>query len=144
MSDKLMEKAQKKLKEGWIKSLMMIEVLAISEEAAKSSLENHVKKMGREKKTIVYKKEFKEIVRVENPLPPIKEAYSNVVELELVTENFETLVFLVMTYAPSSVEILEPVALNLEVGEAQGILNSIAEMLHRFASAGLGGVVINA
>ncbi len=142
--DKLEEKVKKKLKDGWIKSWMMIEVLAVTEEAAKSALEKHVERMEREDKTIVYKKDFKEIQKVESPQPNIKAAYSHVVELEVLTENYDKLVYLVMSYAPSSVEILEPEYIKMDAGEAQGILNSVAEMLHKFAAAGLGGVMINA
>ncbi len=144
MNEKLMEKVRKKLEEGWIKSWMMIEVLAVTESAAKSALEKHIKKMEREDKTIIFKKDFKKVIKVENPLPNIKEAYSHVVELELVTETFEKLMYLVMVYAPSSVEILEPENIKIDAGEAQSILNSIAEMIHRFAAAGVGGMVISA
>ena len=47
-----------------------------------------------------------------------------------------------MHYGPSSVEIIEPKMVNLKLGEAQGILNSIGDMLHKFVAAGVGGVVI--
>jgi hypothetical protein len=143
MDKKMEDQVKKKLKDGWIKSWMMIEVLAVDKETTKKSLEEHVKKMEREKKTIIFKKDFKEIQKLENPLPNIEEAYSNVVELELLTENFEKLVYLAMNYAPSSIEILEPEKIHIDMGEAQGIVVSVADMLHKFARAGVGGVVIN-
>lgn len=142
MDDKLTEKVNKKLKEGWIKSTMMIEVLAVTEEAAKESLEKHISRMEKEEKAIIYKKNFKKIDKVKNPIPRIKEAYSNVVELELLTQNYDKLVYMVMTYVPSSVEILEPGHIKMDMGEAQGVLNSIAELIHKFAAAGIGGVII--
>jgi hypothetical protein len=139
---KTMETVKKKLKDGWIKSWMMIEVLAVTEEAAKSALEKHTGNLEKENKTIVFNKKFHKITKVEDPTPNIKTAYSYVVELEMVTENYDKLVFLVMTYAPSSIEILEPKHLKIDSGEAQSILNSISEMMHKFAAAGLGGVMI--
>ncbi len=142
MDDKLTEKVNKKLKEGWIKSTMMIEVLAVTEEAAKESLEKHIDRMEKEDKALIYKKNFKKIDKVKNPLPKITEAYSNVVELELLTQNYDKLVYMVMTYVPSSVEILEPGHIKMDMGEAQGVLNSIAELIHKFAAAGIGGVII--
>jgi len=142
--EKIPENIQKKVKkDGWIRSWMMIEVLAVTENAAKSALEKHVEKMRREKKTIIYRKEFHEIKKVEKPIPQIETAYSNVVELELITETYDQLVYLVMNYGPSSIEILEPEKLQIDMGEAQSILNSLAEMIHKFVAAGIGGIVIN-
>ncbi len=142
MDKKLQERVEKKMKEGWIKLWMMIEVLAVTKETAKSSLENHVASMEKEDKTIVYKKDFKEIKKVEKPLKNIKVAYSNIVEIELVAENFDKLVYIIMNYAPTGIEILEPDKLSIDAGEAQGILTSIADLIHRFAAMGIGGVVI--
>ena len=142
MDKKLQERVEKRLKDGWIKSWMMIEVLAITKEATKSSLEKHVKSMEKEDKTIVYKKDFKEIKKVEKPIKNIEVAYSYIVELELIAENLDKLVYLVMNYAPTAIEILEPNKLTIDAGEAQGILTSIADIIHKFASMGIGGVVI--
>jgi len=58
------------------------------------------------------------------------------------TQNYDKLIYMVMTYAPSSVEILEPGHIKMDIGEAQGVLNSIAELIHKFAAAGIGGVII--
>jgi len=138
----LEEKVKKKLKEGWIKAWMMIEVLAVTEDAARSSLEKHVKRMESEDGVIIYTKKFHDIKKVENPLPRVSVGFSNVVELETVVKNFDKLVYLAMNYAPSSIEILEPGKIEIDAGEAQGIVNSIADLVHKFAAAGIGGVVI--
>ncbi len=137
------EKIAKKMKEGWIKSLMMIEVMAVSKEFAESALKKHIEKMEKEKKTIIYKKDFKETNKVKKPFPNIDVAYSQIVELELITETYEQLVVLAMNYGPSSIEILEPEHIKIDMGEAQGILNSIADVIHKFAARGSGGIIIN-
>ena len=142
MDEAMQEKVAKRLKEGWLKNWMMIEVLAVSAEAARSALDGHVAKLAKEEKTLVYAKKFGEIKRVENPLPTVPVGYTHVAELDLLTQDYETLVMLVMNYAPSSVEILEPDKIRMDMAEAQGILNSLSETLHKFAAAGLGGVVI--
>lgn len=142
MRDGSKEKVEKKLKEGWIKTWMMVECLAVTPEAAKSALKTHIRKMGNESKIIIYKEDFKDIKEVKGPFRNIEKAYSYVVEIELVSETFEKLVYLVMNYAPSALEILEPGKLTIDAGEAQGILNSISDMLHRFAAVGTGGVVV--
>lgn len=129
-------------KEGWIRSTMMIEALAINKEAVKGALEKHVATMGKVRTSHIYRKDFGEIREVNNPMPNIPKAYSYVVELELVSRNFEALLYLVMNFAPSSVEILEPKDLKLDIGEAQGILVAVAEMFHRFAAMNIGAVHI--
>jgi hypothetical protein len=73
----------------------------------------------------------------------VAKAYSYIVELELVSKNFESLLFLVLNYAPSSVEIIEPKKLSLDIGEAQTVLVTAAELVHRFAAMNIGGVHIN-
>ena len=140
MEDKI--DLKKKLKEGWIHCRMNIEVLAISHDAAKTSLEAHVAQMEKENRTIFYKKQFHEIRKIENPHPNIKEGYSNLVTIELLAKDFDTLVYLTMNYGPSSIEILSPEKITLPAGEAQGILNSIADLIHKFAQQGIGGIVI--
>jgi len=143
VDQKLKEKATKKLKDGWIRSLLMIEVLTSSEEVAKKALEDHVRKLEKEKNAIVYNKIYHDIRKVEKPHPSIPVGYSYIVELDMLTQNLETLVYIAMTYAPSSIEIIEPDKLKIDIGEAQSILNSVSDMLHKFAAAGIGGVVIN-
>ncbi len=128
--------------EGWIRSAMMIEALAINRDAVKSALEKHVKSMESVKTSFIYKKEFGEIREVKKPIASIEKAYSYVVELELVSKDFESLLMLVMLYAPTSVEILEPKDLKLDIGQAQGVLVAVAELVHRFAAINIGAVHI--
>jgi hypothetical protein len=143
MDKKTGKLAEKRLKEGWIKSAMIIEVLAISKDAARSALEKHVEKMGDEDAAFILEKRFQQAKAVENPTPRIKKAYSLIVDVDLLARNFDGLVSLVVAYAPSSVEILEPEKITIDMGEAQGILNSMSEIIHRFAQAGLGGVMVS-
>ena len=144
----LKEKADKKInKDGWIRATMMVEILAVTEEAAKHALEKHVEGLSKEKQVMLYKKDFSELTKLQNPLPRnpnIKEAFSQVVDLECAVQRYEDLIQIVMHYGPSSMEILEPGKIKLELGEAQGIMNSLADMIHKFVAAGVGGVVIKA
>jgi hypothetical protein len=141
--DQKSEKAEKKVKEGWIKSWMMIEALAVSEDAVKSALEQHVKKMAMEKNVLVSKRDFKKIEKVEKPFPNIEEAYSGVVELEVLAQDYDKLVTIVLNYAPSAIEILEPKKISMDAGEAQGILNSLSDLIHRFVGMTRGAVMVD-
>jgi hypothetical protein len=147
MSEKAMDqdKVQKKMKEGWIKSWMMIEALAVTDAAVKSSLEKHVKKLGLENGVMVSRKDFKKVEKVDKPFPnsSIDTAYSGVVELEVLTKDYDRLVFLVLNYAPSAIEVLEPKKIALDAGEAQGILNSLSELIHRFVGLTRGGILVD-
>jgi hypothetical protein len=143
MDEKHQKLADKRLRDGWIKSTMIIEVLAINEDAAKTALEKHVEKMEKEEDTMVLEKRFHEIQEVEKPLPNIEKAYSNIIDVDVLTKDFDQLVRVVVSYAPSSIEIIEPESIKMDMGEAQGILNSVSEIIHKFAAAGLGGVMVS-
>ena len=134
--------ATEKVEEGWIRAWLAFEALAVKEEVTKSSLESLFNRMESDKRVRVYKKEFSDIKRVENPLQGVKEAWSQIIKMEIVSKKLHDLVGFVIDFGPSSIEILEPKKFETEMGEAQNILNSVAEMIHRFAAAGVGGVVV--
>ena len=136
------ELAKERLKDGWIKAWAAIEVLAITEAAADSSLTKHVEKMETEDNIIIYQKEFKKTEKVQNPFDKSKDAYSKVVEMEFVARRFEHLAYLVMNYAPSSIEILEPSEMKIKTAEAQTLLNTISELMHHFVALNQGAVTI--
>jgi ribosome-interacting GTPase 1 len=143
MEKKTEEQVRKRMKEGWIKTSMMVEAMAISKDAVESALKKHVERMEKEKCLLVYRKEFQETSEVEKPLPNIPKGFSQVVEIEALAENFDRLVYVVLNYAPSSIEILEPKRVDIDIGQAQGILNTIAIMIHRFAASGGGGMIVS-
>lgn len=142
MADKLPEKIAKKVKSGWLRAWMMIEVVAVTPKAAKEALEKHVDKLEKEQKSIMYKKKYHKSRKIKANFANVSEAYSLVVELEIVSQDFDHLFFIVLNYAPSSIEILEPEKYVMDAGEAQGILNSLSDILHRFAASRDGGIVI--
>jgi len=136
------EQIAEKLKSGWIHARMMFEVLAVTEETAKEALQSHIGKMEKNELVGMIRKDFSAVERVENPIKGIEVGFSQVCEIEFMARNFDSLVQLVLEFGPASAEILKPEKYQLNAGEAQNILNIIAEMMHRFAAAGLGGIVI--
>jgi len=138
----LQETIKKKMKEGWIKSTMFIEALALNEKDAKEALEEHLEKMKKEDKTIIYKIDFKGIKELKNPVYGLEVGYSNIVEIGLITESLDKLVFLAMNYGPTNIEIIEPPNLNISAGEVQGIVNSVADMIHKFVTVKMGGIPV--
>lgn len=134
--------AKENVKSGWMKIWMAFEVLAIKEQVAKESLEGLIDKLDNGGKVKIYKKDFGDIKKVERPLKNVETGYSITSEIEMVCKNFQDLIQIVIEFGPSAIEILEPLEFNLKAGEAQTILNAISNMIHRFAAAGAGGMLI--
>jgi hypothetical protein len=53
-----------------------------------------------------------------------------------------SLINIVIVYGPSSVEIMGPKNKEIKVEEIQRISNVLAGIVHQFASAGIGGIII--
>jgi len=135
------EEANEKVGEGWIRVWLMFEVLAIDENTTKNSLESLINRLEKDVRIKIYKKDFGNLKKVEKPMPNIEFGYSLTCETELISKNFDNLVQIVTEYGPSAIELLEPSKFDLDVGEAQAILNTISEIMHQFAAAGAGGIV---
>ena len=116
--------------------------MAIDEKSAKSALEKLIESLSKEENIMVYKKEFQDAQIVKKPLPNVEEASSVIVEFELLTLNYDRLLYVVFNYGPSSIEILEPDHIKMDAGEAQGIANSLAAVIHKIASSQIGGMLM--
>ena len=136
------DEISRRKREKWFDAAFAIEVLGINEDVAKSSLEKHVEKMSHVKDMFVYEKKFMEIKRVQNPMKGVEEAYSQVVNVKFLVKKLSTLLNVVLAYGPSSVEILGPEKKDIDIGEIQDVSNVLAGLVHQFAAAGAGGIVI--
>ncbi len=137
------EAVREKIEKGWILSRMWFEVMAVDKKVTKKSLSEHVKKLKKMNDTKVVEEKFETVKKVENPPKGIKEAFTQVVEIQVLTKNVETLLLIVLTFAPSGIEIIEPKEMKIGIDTLQTIMNSVADMMHRFAAIGVGGVVIS-
>ena len=135
------EEADERVGKGWLRANMIFQVIAIHEEATKKALEEHVQNLDHDKRIKLYKKKFEDVLRLDNPEGQIKQAFSQICEITSVAKNFDELVQIMIEYGPSSVELLEPQNVKIPAGEAQSILNTISEIMHKFAAAGLGGMI---
>ncbi|TAL46735.1 hypothetical protein EPN87_04485 [archaeon] len=134
---------QEKLKNGWIKSRLYIEIMAGEKQLAEDALKEHVRKLKDVKDSVVLNEKYEGIQEVQNPPKGIKQAFSEVVQIDLLARNIDTLLYIVIFYAPSAVEVLEPHDLKIGIEQVQTVMNSVADLVHRFAASGLGGVVIS-
>ena len=135
------EEAKKRVEEGWIKSWVAFEALAINEEVAKNALETLISKLEKDERVRTYGKKFGDVKKVEKPLEGIESGYSVTAELNVISKNFENLSEIAIEYGPSAVEVIEPNKIEMKIGEAQSVLNNISNMMHRLAASGAGGIV---
>ncbi|MBI2580074.1 MAG: hypothetical protein HYW27_04200 [Candidatus Aenigmarchaeota archaeon] len=134
---------RKRKKEGWIEASFAIEVLAIKEDVAKESLSKLVEEMKEVRGAYVYESGFSDIAKVKAPLKGVEEAYSQIATVKLFSKDVMTLVSLAITFGPSSIEIMGPSEKNISVSELQNMMNLISGIIHQFAAAGMGGIVIS-
>jgi len=137
----LREDADERVRGGWLRSWMMFEVLAVNEKTTRESLESLMKRLEDDSRVSMYKKEFGDIRKVEKPMKNVDVGYSLTCEVELISSKLDNLVQIVTQYGPAAIEVLDPKKISLDAGEAQGILNSISQVMHQFAAARAGGIV---
>ena len=135
------EEADEKVKQGWIRTAMIFEVIGVNEDVTKNALKELMEKLDRDKRVAMYKRDFSDVAKVENPTKTIKQGFSQVCEIDLAVKNLESLLEITMGYGPSGVEILEPKTLQVPLGEAQSIVSTLSQLIHRFAAAGPGGLL---
>ena len=124
-----------------IRAWLAFDVVASSRDVAESSLRKHVSKMlslpaVREVETKYHEPEETEFHG--------KKAFSAAAETTVEISSFKDLVNIIMVYGPSAIEIMGPEKVELPLSDMQDICNVVSGMMHRFAAAGLGGLVINA
>lgn len=134
--------AEKARKDGWIEAWFAIETLGGSSDVVETALKTHVEKLSREENILITKKDFKHIEEVKNPPKPLQRGWSQIVNITLFAKNLEALIRVVLNYGPSAVEIMSPKSKNISAEEMQNIANSLSGLLHSFAAAGVGGMVI--
>lgn len=142
MIDLEKEEIKERIEKGWIKARMWFEVMATDKELTRKTLKEHLLGMKKLKNTFILEERFEEVIEVKQPPRDVKQAFSQIAQVELLTKNVETLLFAVMYFAPSSVEILEPKELKIGIETIQSIMNSVADVMHKF-SAGVGGIVVS-
>ncbi len=142
MDDSVKDEIKKKRKEAWLEAWFAIEALATARETVEKALKEHVEKLEHTKDTYVYERKLSEIKQVSNPLKGVQEGFSQVAEVKLFAKNVFTMVNLVLLYGPSSIEILSPAQKEMKISEIQDMCNLLSGLMHQFAAAGVGGMVL--
>jgi len=112
-----------------IRAIMIVEIMGRPAEHVKESLENHVGQLKKVKGVEVFSISVSEPKKLED----IKEGgYTCFAEVEFETWSLSKLIELVFDFMPSSIEILSPENLNLNLSDATGFLNDLSGRLHRY------------
>ena len=144
---KINEEEKQLLDKGWIKAWLLFEVVAVKKEVAESALKEHVGKLKKEPALKILNENFTST----DPIEPaeqfkahgIKETWSQIAELLICAKDFEALMNMVVTYAPTAIEILAPAKISLDMRNAQNTLATVTDMMHKYAAAGIGGLLIS-
>ncbi|MBI4894405.1 MAG: hypothetical protein HY833_01570 [Candidatus Aenigmarchaeota archaeon] len=133
------------LDKGWIHARMFFEVLAGSEEVARDSLKKHLGSVKKMENIKIVEEKYEDVVEVDDAPKQFKgkKAYSQVCEVDVVVSSVENLVYSVIFFGPSSIEIISPKEMRMKFEEVQSMANAVAEIMHRYASAGAGGIIIS-
>lgn len=130
------------LEKGWIKSEIWFEVMAVTKEATENALKQHIEKLSKQEGVEIISTEYEEVSPVKEPPKGVSQAFTQAAKVILLTKNIETLLYVTIFFAPSAVEVIEPEKIEITANTVQVIMNSVADLLHRFAAQGIGGVVI--
>ena len=138
----MQDEIKDKRKEKWFEVQFTIEALAINKDVVENALKKHIEKMGKIRGIFIYETKFLDTLKVEKPMKDVDEAYSQVVRLKFFAKDILTLLNVVMVYGPSSIEIMGPEKNEIKMNEVQSLANTLAGVVHQFAAAGVGGIVI--
>ncbi len=137
------DEINEKISKGWIKSRLWFEVMAVDKETTEKALKEHIEKVKKSKDTLILSEVYEPAQQVDNLRGDVKTAFSQAAKVEVMTKNIEVLLYVVIFFAPSAVEVLEPSKLTIGMETVQTIMNSVSDMIHRFAAQGAGGVVVS-
>jgi len=137
------EEISKRRKDQWIELLFSVEVLAATRNVAETSLAEHAEKIEKSPGIFVYEKKFFDTTEVKNPMKGVEVGFSRAVVMKLFIKDLFTALTAIMIYGPSSVEVLGPGKKEISMSEMQNIANNVASLVHQFAAAGAGGLVIS-
>ena len=138
----LQHQIKEKRKEKWFEAWFSIEALAVEKDIVEAALKSHVDKMSDIRDIFIYETEYSDTLKVDNPMKNVKEGHSQIVKIKFFAKDLMTLIGVVMTYGPSAIEILGPDKREMKVDEVQNIVNLLAGVVHQFAAAGVGGIII--
>ncbi|MCK5476949.1 MAG: hypothetical protein KAI55_03440 [Candidatus Aenigmarchaeota archaeon] len=134
------------IKKGYLKVWMLFEVQSTSFDTTKVALKKHIDMIKENYDIIIIEENLTNIEKVEAgeelKHKNVDILFSQVSEVLFLINSYEKLTELVINYGPTAVEIIAPEKIMLSMREGQNSLVLIADMMHKFAAQGVGGIVI--
>ena len=134
------------LDKGYLKVWTLFEVQSNSRDATKGALKKHTSAIKKNYGINIIEENTTNIEEIEAgpefKARNINTLFSQVCEITFMINSYEKLTEMIIMYGPTAVEILAPEKITLDMREAQNSLVLIADMMHKFASQGIGGIVI--
>ncbi len=138
--------SEKLIRDGWIKTWLVFDTQAVDKKMLKGLLSGLMDKIKMIKDVRVLTESLTEPESIESSekfkQKGIDTVFSQVLEMEIVAKDFETLLYLVVTFGPTTLEVLAPKEIKLDMRQMQNTLILISELMHRYAAAGAGGMVL--
>ncbi len=118
---------EQKIKEGWIRLKIVIEVAGFPKEHIEKAIASIGEKLHTEKSSIV-------VEQTTHPARNVSEnMFSTFIEVELLSESLTQLMGLLYEYMPSSIEIIEPEdPISDDPQAVTMVLNDLLAKLHKY------------
>ena len=116
-----------------IVSRVIIEILGAPKEHVENTMKMVIEELEKRKEVKILKKDFAEAENVKDE--KLKNFWSSFVEVDLESEDIESLIGICFDFMPSSVEIIEPSDFRLNSRQVDDVLNDLLEKLHKFSMA---------
>lgn len=113
-----------------VTAIMIIEMMGRPAKHLEVSMKEHVDKLKGIKGVEIIRKEINKPVEVKEKTE--KELYSCFAEVELKCDSLRDLSQIVVSFMPSSVEIVEPSRINLDCSESSELLSNFVRRLHEY------------
>jgi len=117
-----------KIKKGWLRVALVIEVLGRPADYVEQSLSLAVDALEKDKKAELLEKKIHPTKQVKDT----QNVFSTFAEIEILVQDVSRLMEIIFDYMPSSVEIIEPPNFSLKLEDANAVLNDLATKLHQY------------
>lgn len=114
-----------------IRASLIFEVLGRPKEHIIEMLELLIKELGKKKGIIITKNKIHEARQLPKS-EGTQDLFSSFAEVEIVAEDTAKILEIIFDYMPSSVEIVEPKELKINLSDANALLNDLATRLHHY------------
>ncbi len=104
-----------------------LEILGSPKEHVEKTLHNTIEKVKAEENIKVSKTEIYECKQMDNKL------WSTFADIEFETKELKRVPEICLDYMPSTIEILEPAGMELDMNDLSNVLNDMLTKLHKFS-----------